>query len=63
MSLTFDPTLDEWPDDPADLVRFVRGIPDDGQRRLAVALATALVRNQAVVDEFRDRIEALEATP
>jgi hypothetical protein len=64
----YDPTVESWPDDPADLLRFVRGIPDDGQRRLALALATALVRYQAVVDEsaaeheeFRARIGALEA--
>jgi hypothetical protein len=69
MVVEFDPTLEDWPADPHELLQFVQGIPDDGQRRLATAMARALIQYQAVVQEsaedradLRARVEALEAT-
>lgn len=67
--MPFDPTVEDWPtSDPAELLEFVQGIPDDGQRRLARALATALIQYRQVIEQaaedragLRAQVDALEA--
>ena len=68
MAVEFDSTLEDWPTDPGELLQFVAGIPDDGQRRLATVMVRALIQYAGAVQEseqdradLRARVEALEA--